>query len=153
MAEPSTPPALARLRRGVRHSHNWVQLLRFGVVGASGYVVNLTVFAICVEVLDLGYRAGAVLAFLVAVANNFAWNRKWTFSEADNHVRQQAVRFLATSLVAFLGALMVLELLVSGGVSPLPAQAVSIVCATPLNFIANKIWTFSASLPAADRTP
>ena len=148
MADPSTPPALARLRRGVRHSHNWVQLLRFGIVGASGYVVNLSVFAICVEVLDLGYRTGAVLAFLFAVANNFAWNRKWTFSGADNRLRQQAVRFLGTSVAAFLGALLVLELLVSGGVAPLPAQAISIVCATPLNFIANKIWTFSASVPA-----
>jgi putative flippase GtrA len=40
-----------------------------------------------------------------------------------------------------------LELLVSVvGVAELPAQAVSIVAATPLNFIGNKMWSFRIEL-------
>ena len=35
----------ARAGRSARH--NWVQLVKFGVVGASGYVVNLAVYARC----------------------------------------------------------------------------------------------------------
>ena len=34
-------PFRIRVRDGVRRSHNWLQLVRFGAVGASGYVVNL----------------------------------------------------------------------------------------------------------------
>ena len=38
----------------------------------------------------------------------------------------------------------VLELLVSvAGVAELPAQAISIVAATPLNFVGNKMWSFA----------
>ena len=46
--------------------------------------------------------------------------------------------------MAFLFALAILELLVSvAGVPELPAQAISIVAATPLNFIGNKMWSFA----------
>jgi putative flippase GtrA len=37
----------------------------------------------------------------------------------------------------------VLEVLVSvAGVPEVPAQAVAIVCATPLNFLGNRLWSF-----------
>lgn len=140
----AVPGPLARLRRGVRHSHNWFQLVRFCSVGASGYVVNLAIFGLCVGPLDSGHRIAAVAAFCVAVLNNFTWNRRWTFSTAGNALHQQAFRFMTTSVFAFLGAFLILELLVRSGMPELPAQAVSIVCATPLSFVGNKVWTFSA---------
>jgi putative flippase GtrA len=41
----------------------------------------------------------------------------------------------------------VLELLVSvAGLPELPAQAISIVAATPLNFLGNKMWSFAIEL-------
>src|SRR5919109_2989121 len=133
-------PALhLRVRSGLRRPHNWVQLIKFCAVGASGYVVNLTVFALCVEVLDLHHLIAATMAFVVAVTNNFWWNRHWTFRARGGHAGFQAARFFAVSIAAFLFALSVLELLVSVvGVPELPAQAISIVAATPLNFIGNK---------------
>jgi putative flippase GtrA len=40
-----------------------------------------------------------------------------------------------------------LEFLVSVvGVAPVPAQAISLVAATPLNFIGNKMWSFAIEL-------
>ena len=51
------------------------------------------------------------------------------------------------SVVAFLVAATVLELLVSvAGLPELPAQAIAIVVATPLNFIGNKMWSFRIAL-------
>ena len=143
---PAPPlPAGQRLRAGIRKPHNWLQLAKFCVVGGSGYVVNLAVFALAVEVLDVHHLAAATLAFLVAVTNNFWWNRHWTFRARDGHAGFQAARFLVVSVVAFLFAAAVLELLVSVvGVAEIPAQAISIVVATPLNFIGNKIWSFGS---------
>ncbi len=129
--------------RAMRNPRHWMQLLRFCAVGASGYVVNLAVFALCVHALDLDDRLAAVAAFLVAVTNNFAWNRVWTFDSPEGRRRFQALRFLAVSIGAFLFGAVILEALVSGaGADPLPAQAVSIVCATPLSFLGNKLWSF-----------
>ena len=136
-----------RVRAGLRKPHNWMQLLKFCGVGASGYVVNLCVFAVCVGVFDLHHLVAATIAFVVAVTNNFWWNRHWTFRARGGHAGFQAARFFAVSIGAFLFAAGVLELLVSvAGVPELPAQAISIVSATPLNFVGNKMWSFRIEL-------
>ena len=133
-----------RVRAGLRKPHNWVQLVKFCAVGASGYVVNLSVFALCVEGLGAHHLVGATVAFVVAVLNNFWWNRHWTFRARSGRAGFQAARFFTVSVVAFLFAASVLELLVSVAEMPeLPAQAISIIAATPLNFIGNKMWSFA----------
>ena len=150
-----TPVKTARrIGRGTRRSENWVQLLQFGLVGASGYVVNLTVFAVLTGA-GLFFRDGsdglgvhsipaAVIAFCVAVTNNFLWNRHWTFDATHGHAGFQAARFLTVSVAALGINLVVLELLIQlADVSELPAQAIAVAVAMPFNFIGNKIWTFA----------
>jgi len=136
-----------RVRAGLRRPHNWLQLAKFCAVGGSGYVVNLCVFAICFEGLGLHYLLAATAAFVVAVTNNFWWNRHWTFKARRGRAGFQAARFFAVSVAAFLFAASVLELLVSvAGLPELAAQAVSLVAATPLNFVGNKMWSFALEL-------
>jgi putative flippase GtrA len=142
-AAPDSHRVHVRVRHGLRRPHNWVQLVKFCVVGGSGYIVNLTVFTIVVEVLEAHHLVGATAAFVVAVTNNFWWNRHWTFKAGRGHAGFQAARFFTVSIAAFLFAASILELLVSvAGVAEVPAQAMSIVAATPLNFIGNKMWSF-----------
>ncbi len=146
VAERSTALHL-RVRSGLRRPHNWVQLVKFCAVGASGYVVNLSVFALCVEVIGLHHLIGATLAFVVAVTNNFWWNRHWTFKAGRGHAGFQAARFFTVSVAAFLFAATVLQLLIE--VAHLPevaSQAIAILAATPLNFIGNKMWSFRIEL-------
>jgi len=142
------PHALhVRVRAGLRRPHNWVQLVKFCAVGASGYVVNLCVFALCVEAIGLHHLIGATVAFVVAVTNNFWWNRHWTFRARGGHAGFQAARFFTVSVAAFLFAATVLQLLVGVADLPeVPAQAIAIVAATPLNFIGNKMWSFRIEL-------
>jgi dolichol-phosphate mannosyltransferase len=138
-----SPIALhVRVRHGVRKPHNWVQLVRFGAVGASGYVVNLAVFAAGVHVLGIDYRVSAVLAWIVSVTNNFWWNRHWTFGAKRAHPLQQAIRFFAVSLLVFGVTYGILVGLVSGGVTKDLAQAIAIAAGTPLNFVGQKLWSF-----------
>jgi dolichol-phosphate mannosyltransferase len=137
-------PVHVRLRAGLRKSKNWRQLAKFLIVGGSGYVVNLCVFWFCFKVLGVHHLLAATAAFVVGVANNFWWNRHWTFRAGGGSAMFQAPRFFAVSVVAFLFALGVLEVLVTAaGVSELPAQAIAIVAATPLNFLGNKMWSFA----------
>jgi dolichol-phosphate mannosyltransferase len=138
----AAPPLRARLALGLRTPANWLQLLRFGLVGAGGYLVNLAIFALATGPLGTGHRLAATLAFLVAVTNNFAGNRHWTFRAGTGHAGFQAARFLVVSVAAFLLALALLELLVSAGLAELAAQAIAIVCATPVNFLGNRLWSF-----------
>jgi len=142
---PVRPKLRVRVRRGVRQPRNWLQFLRFGAVGATGYAVNLLVFAVCVHAIGIDYRLSAVIAWVVSVLNNFWLNRHWTFGSKEAHPFPQAVRFFAVSALAFGFSYVVLVALVSGvGVPKVPAQAIAIVAGTPLNFVGQKLWSFKA---------
>ena len=142
------PPRLrgqARARAALRKPANWAQLVRFGTVGASGYVINLAVFAAAVHGAQFDKGIAATAAFVVALSNNFVWNRVWTFRAGEGHAGFQAARFCVVSLAAFALNLVILYALVDGvGVAAVPAQALAIASATPLNFIGNKLWSFKA---------
>jgi putative flippase GtrA len=149
-----SPTQMARrIGRGTLKGSNWLQLVQFGLVGGSGYLVNLTVFAVLAEVLDIHHIPAAVGALCVAVSNNFYWNRHWTFDAAHGHAGFQAARFFAVSVAGLIINLIALQLLIDGGLAELPAQALAVAIAMPFNFIGNKIWTFDdppSSEPATD---
>ena len=140
--------ALARTRAGqaLRRPHNWVQLAKFCTVGVSGYVVNLAVFSALVVGADVDHRIAAICSFLVAVTNNYTWNRLWTFHGQRGHVAYQGMRFLVVAVLALVANLVVLEVLIRLGLGAVLAQAIAIVLVTPVNFVGNKLWTFRLRL-------
>ena len=132
----------ARVGAALRRRSNWEQLVKFCLVGISGYAVNLWVFSFLVLVVEIHYIPAAVCSFLVAVANNYTWNRLWTFRDQRGGVAYQGVRFLVVSTLALGANLLVLDLLVRGGLGEVVAQAIAIVVVTPVNFVGNKLWSF-----------
>ena len=134
--------AATRARRALARPENWIQLFKFSVVGASGYVVNLAVYAVLVRGVGLHYLLAAVCSTSVAVANNYVWNRLWTFHHQRGHVAYQGMRFFVVATLALGANLVVLRILVGLGVGKILAQAIAIVLVTPLNFVGNKLWSF-----------
>jgi putative flippase GtrA len=126
----------------VRRRGNWEQLVKFCLVGASGYAVNLFVYTLLVRGVDVHYIPAAIGSFLVAVTNNYWWNRHWTFRAQRGHVAYQGMRFLVVSTLALGANLLVLHLLVTSGMDKVVAQAIAIVLVTPVNFVGNKLWSF-----------
>jgi dolichol-phosphate mannosyltransferase len=132
-----------RLLYGLRHPANWLQLMRFGIVGGVGFVVNVAVYTLFVHSVGLDYRAANIVAWLVAVVNNFLLNRHWTFDARGGRAHAQAIRFLLVSLVAEAVSLLLLTVFVQGaGVAKVPAQAMAVAASMPLNFLGNKLWSF-----------
>jgi putative flippase GtrA len=133
---------VGRARRALKRRHNWFQLAKFCAVGASGYFVNLVVYTVLLHGVDIHYLLAATGSFLVAVTNNYTWNRVWTFRGQRGHVAYQGLRFLVVSTIALAANLALLYGLVRWGVGKVPAQALAIVLVTPLNFVGNKLWSF-----------
>lgn len=132
-----------RLWHGMRRPANWLQLVRFSVVGVSGYAVNLIIYALCVKALGVQYLIAESLAWIIAAANNFVWNRHWTFQARAGQVHVQAIRFLVVSLIALAFNLVVLRILVeTAGMDKLAAEVIALAASTPLNFLGNKLWSF-----------
>ena len=144
--EPTSATALSRGRdragRALRRPANWIQLAKFGIVGATGYAINLAVFTLLWRHFGVHYLLAATISFLVAVTNNYTWNRLWTFRGQRGHVAYQGLRFLVVAVLALGANLVVLRVLVELGLDKIPAQAIAIVVVTPLNFVGNKLWSF-----------
>jgi putative flippase GtrA len=132
----------ARMGAALRRRRNWEQLVKFCVVGGTGYAVNLAVYTVLVTIFDIHYIPAAVCSFVVAVTNNYTWNRLWTFRAERGHVAYQGMRFLVVSTLALGANLLVLHLLVTVGLDEVLAQAIAIVLVTPINFVGNKLWSF-----------
>ena len=132
--------ATARTVEALRQPHNWVQLAKFGVVGASGFVLNLAIYK---ALLGIGAHQAAAVSFVVSAASNYWWNRHWTFVGQKGSFALQGVRFYAVSVAAFavnqLWLAVFLDLL---GWGKLISEALAIMLVTPLNFLGNKLWSF-----------
>jgi putative flippase GtrA len=144
--EPAAAPssfgqARRRAGRALRRPANWVQLAKFSVVGATGYVVNLAVYASLIEA-GFHYSLAAACSFLVAVTNNYTWNRLWTFRGQRGHFAYQGLRFLGVSLVALAANEVLLTAFVAFGIGKIVAQAIAVVLVMPINFVGNKLWSF-----------
>lgn len=125
----------------LRARHNWEQLAKFCAVGAVGYLLNLGIYDGLLHA-GLHYLLAATCSFLVAVTNNYVWNRVWTFRDRRAGVAAQGTRFFVVALASLAVNLGVLHLLILGGAGKLVAQAAAIVIVTPLNFLGNRLWSF-----------
>jgi putative flippase GtrA len=128
------------------------QFARFCAVGASGYAVNLAVYAALLAA-GLHYLAAAAIAFLVAAGSNYLWNRTWTFRTSDAPVLGQGARALLVSALSLGANQLFLLVLVSAGAGHLAGQAVAIALATPFSFAANKLWAFAESPARGELQP
>ena len=111
----------SRAGRALRRRHNWFQLAKFCAVGATGYVVNLAVYTALLRGAGIHYLLAAVGSFLVAVTNNYLWNRVWTFRDQRGHVAYQGARFLVVSVIALSSNLVFLRVLVAFGLGKVVA--------------------------------
>ena len=118
------------------------QFVRFCLVGASGYAVNLAVYAALLAG-GLHYLAAATVSFLAAAGSNYGWNRAWTFRTSGAPLLGQGARALVVSGLSLAANQLFLVTFVSAGAGRLTGQAAAILLVTPFSFTANKLWAFA----------
>jgi putative flippase GtrA len=129
-----------RAVQALRRPHNWIQLAKFGVVGLSGYVIYLAIYT---ATLGIGAHWAAAIAFVFSAANNYWWNRHWTFAHAKGHFGYQGMRFFVVSGLAFGANQFWLFVFLDWiGLGKIVSAAIAVIFVTPLNFVGNKLWSF-----------
>ena len=132
--------ASARAAAALRSSHNWIQLAKFSVVGLSGYVINLAVYT---GLLGIGAHRAAAISFVVAAANNYWWNRIWTFRRQRGAFAYQGMRFFVVAVIGWIvNQFWLLVFLDMVGLGKIVSEAIAIILVMPLNFLGNKLWSF-----------
>ena len=142
-----TSPSIGRAQKlladRLRDSASGVwELVRFCVVGASGYLVNLSVYAILIHA-GLHYLPAAVGSFSVAFVNNYSWHRLWTFRARRGRISDQGLRFLLVSLGNLGANLLLLHWIVGLNVDKVPAEAIASMLVTPVSFLGARMWAFA----------
>jgi putative flippase GtrA len=148
-----------------------VQFMKFGLVGLSGVIVNVAVFSatlllwlaltgqlgsaaelthslrglVTKSALDVprvaDYVANA-LGFAVSVMTNYYFNRRWTF-RSTGRVASELPKFITVSIVAYAFNLVVFSLArTQFQLGPVVSQLIAIVVVMPINYVANKLWSF-----------
>ncbi|MBF4552618.1 GtrA family protein [Corynebacterium suicordis] len=131
-ASAAATPRSSTMQRGRRVAR---QFLRFGIVGASGFIVNQAVFVVAKKLSSTGFELSpydvflnlmgtqfnmrwhhvfSILAFLVANVWNFVLNRYWTFGGAEKQKWwKQLPQFMAVGVFGLLITLAVSTALVN----------------------------------------
>ena len=135
--------AAARAGRALRRPQNWLELLKFCLVGASGYVVNLAVYIALLKGADMHYLAGRGVLLRRRRDEQLLVEPALDLPRAAREPllpgRPLPARLAAVSLGL---NLLLLRGLVALGVGKIAAQAIAIILVTPFSFSVNKLWSF-----------
>ena len=123
-------------RRGVR------QFLKFGIVGASGMLVNFVVAHVLEKTTSLSWFADFAIGFMVGGISNYIFNRIWTFGSRRNPLLE-GLQFLVVSAIALVAGRLVFGIAESAGFRHFTITwFVATLSGTFVNFFLNKYWTF-----------
>jgi len=142
---------ISRLPERLQPMARW-RFIKFGVVGASGTVVNVAVLYVAQEFLfshiaDFHSRLNysIALAITVATISNFYWNRRLTWRDRKHEVHHSAL-FLFSKYVMAAGLAIVLQSLLTKWLALymhyILANVLAIVLSSVCNFVANDRMTF-----------
>jgi putative flippase GtrA len=125
----------------------WIDILirfvRFGIVGASGMIVDFGVTWLCKEKLRWNKYLSNSLGFILAATNNYCWNRLWTFQSASREVAREYTSFVLISLVGLgLNNLIIYLLHEKLRLNLYLSKLMALGCVTIWNFSMNYVFTF-----------
>lgn len=76
------------------------KVVRFLISGGSAAAVNLSLLYVFVEILDIWYIAGSIIAFIVSFFVSFTLQKFWTFRDASTEVMHgQVAKYFFVALI------------------------------------------------------
>jgi putative flippase GtrA len=137
---------------------------KFATVGAAGAMTHFALLNILVQLAGLSERLANPFGFGAAVAQNFFFNRRWTFPESrQRHAGRQLVQFAVVSVIGLMinqvvfltvhhllepyWMRLVVQERLGHALSYNFALAVAIGVVLFWNFTANRLWTYRGLTP------
>ncbi|POG55515.1 glycosyltransferase family 2 protein [Haloferax marisrubri] len=119
-----------------------VRCAEFGLVGATGSLVNMLVFAVCTAVLSAHFLVAGTVAFMTAVHWNFALNYILTYDRPAGSTVRQYLGFHSVSLAGFLVYTATLAAFVVVNTPALLANLFAILAGAGINFLGSDTRVF-----------
>ncbi len=120
-----------------------MRFIRFGIVGASGMIVDFGVTWLCKEKLRWNKYVSNSLGFILAASNNYFWNRLWTFHSESVEIVREYSTFVLIALVGLgLNNLIIWLLHEKAQLNFYLSKLIAIGCVMIWNFSMNYVFTF-----------
>jgi len=124
-----------------------IQFIKFGLVGVSNTVVSMAIYYLFLWIDESLYMVGSILGTVLSILNAFIWNDLFVFTGNPKDFKSVMYRlgktyisYGGTSLLS--NVLLWLEVTLLN-VSKVYAPIVNLLITIPLNYLINKLWTFS----------
>jgi putative flippase GtrA len=129
------------------------RFMKFGTVGFSGTIINITMLYINEEFIfqqivskETRLHLSLSGAIFVATLSNFLWNRRWTWDDRKGKAKhgffvQLGQYFLASGLAICIQY--VFTILFARFTHYLVANIMAVVIAAVFTYLVNDVWTFA----------
>ena len=146
MSEIDNTPESTESKSYIRTGLLTARVLKFGIVGASGVVVNMGGLYVFKEFAGIPYFIASLIAIELSILSNFTINLLWTWSDRSGHgsTWTKLLRYhVGAGATAFLGNYLILIALTElFGMHYMVSNLIGIAVGTLANYIINDLWTF-----------
>ena len=119
------------------------KLLKFGIVGCSGMIIDFGTTYLCKEILKINKFISNGIGFILAATSNYFLNRNWTFNSQSEDIGTQYVQFMIVSTIGLVINSLVLYILNEKlKWNFYFSKLIAIAITTIWNFFANLLFTF-----------
>jgi dolichol-phosphate mannosyltransferase len=122
-------------------------LLRFLFVGALGTIVNIIIFFIFADYLNFNASISSIIAFSIAVTQNYLLNHFWSFKKFVNFQvnRKSYIKYVCVNIFGLIANLIVLNLILIefNPTIKVTAQFSGVLAGTVFNFILSRFYVFN----------
>ena len=124
------------------------RFLRFSVAGFGGFIVQLAMLAALIHIAGVHYVTATVIAVELTILLNFMWHEHWTWRDRNKQcLLARLLRFNAlTAVTSIFGSVVMTTLLVeTASMTPLVANAISVLVLGVVNFAGSNRFVFRAA--------
>ncbi len=120
----------------------FVQILKFGFVGASAFVIDFAVLWVLTEFLGVHYLISNVISFTVSVIYNYILSVYWVFDATANHKKStELIVFITLSVIGLgINQLIYWICVEFAGIHYLISKIIATAIVMVYNFITRKIF-------------
>ncbi len=120
------------------------KLLKFGIVGCSGMIIDFGMTYLCKEIFRINKFISNGIGFILAATSNYFLNRNWTFESHTEEIGIQYVQFMIVSAIGLaINSLVLYILNEKVKWNFYFSKLIAIAITTIWNFFANLLFTFA----------
>ena len=83
----------------IKNNKLLMQILKFGVVGGTAFIIDYGIFTILSQLLGIHYLIASIISFSISVIYNYILSIKWVFDVTKKQTSKEFIIFIILSVI------------------------------------------------------